>query len=75
MQARQPSLRRCVVWHKGQNPSYMTKMVTVSLGFVLPLTVEFLAGIRIIEWSGVHKLMPSLEVSQIVMYESTQHMQ
>ena len=49
------------MWHKGQNPSYMTKMVTVSLGFVLPLTVEFLAGSQL-EQSVIH-LMPSLEVS------------
>ena len=48
----------------------MTGMVsTVSLSLVLPLTVEFLAGNQL-EKSVIH-LMPSLEVSQIMMYGCT----
>ncbi len=39
------------------------------MGFVLLLTVEFLAGNHL-EQSVTH-LMPSLEVSQIMMYECT----
>ncbi len=39
------------------------------MSFVLPLTVEFLAGNQL-EQSVIH-LMPSVEVSQIVMYGCT----
>jgi hypothetical protein len=50
----------------------MTRM-EVSLSFVLPLTLEFLAGNQL-EQSEII-LMPSLEVSQKMMYECTLHMQ
>ena len=46
----------------------MTRMVS-NLSFVLPLIVESFAGNHL-EQSVIH-LMPSLEVSQIMMYECT----
>ena len=63
MQARQPFWRRFVVYNKGQNPSYTTRMVS-RVGVKLLLHIEFLSGLLLAP-SATH-LMPSVEVSQKV---------